>query len=246
MAPINLEEENHQRDAEFNRAMHGVSAQEPSQFMAMLKKDAKAHQFSSDEYWKHWEHRKADTETEQDREVSDGRARTYDRSMLMMWLLFGAGTESAIRVVDQTVSVLHLWVSAIAFFPSALTVFDHSYYNLTTDFYEHGWASSFHFCRYNPGEGFIRALARHEHYLAHMMGLRSGMRVLDVGCGVGAPAREIACFTDVHITGLNNNDYQIDRARRYTVDAACADRVDFVKGDFMVCARESGVEIILG
>ena len=74
MAPINLEEENHQRDAEFNQAMHGASAQEPSQFMAMLKKDAKAHQLSSDEYWKHWEHREAHTETEHDREVSDGHA----------------------------------------------------------------------------------------------------------------------------------------------------------------------------
>ena len=80
----------------------------------------------------------------------------------------------------------------------------------------------------------MQALARHEHYLAHMMGLRSGMKVLDVGCGVGAPAREIARFTDVHITGLNNSDYQIDRAKRYTTNAACADRIVFVKGDFMV------------
>ena len=35
------------------------------------------------------------------------------------------------------------------------------------------------------------------------------MRVLDVGCGVGGPARQIARFADVQIVGLNNNDFQV-------------------------------------
>lgn len=37
------------------------------------------------------------------------------------------------------------------------------------------------------------------------MNLKPGMRVLDVGCGVGGPAREIARFVDVEIVGANNN-----------------------------------------
>ena len=51
------------------------------------------------------------------------------------------------------------------------------------------------------------------------MGLKAGMNVLDVGCGVGGPAREIARFTDANITGLNNNDYQIARAGLYAEKA---------------------------
>ncbi len=66
------------------------------------------------------------------------------------------------------------------------------------------------------GEGFHASLARHEHYLAAQMSLRPGMRVLDVGCGVGGPAREMARFADVTVVGLNNNDFQIARGRKYT------------------------------
>ncbi|TEB36756.1 delta-sterol C-methyltransferase [Coprinellus micaceus] len=90
------------------------------------------------------------------------------------------------------------------------------YYDGATDLYEYGWAQSFHFSRFYKGEAFLASLARHEHYLASQMTLRPGMRVLDVGCGVGGPAREIAMFSDVNIVGLNNNDFQIQKGRRYT------------------------------
>lgn len=65
------------------------------------------------------------------------------------------------------------------------------------------------------------------------MGLKPGMRVLDVGCGVGGPAREIARFSGAHVTGVNNNQFQVERARKYTAKAGLSDQVDFVKGDFM-------------
>ena len=67
-----------------------------------------------------------------------------------------------------------------------------------------------------------------------MMGIREGMRVLDVGCGVGGPAREIAKFTDANIVGLNNNDYQIERATRYAAKEGLSNQLSFTKGDFMV------------
>ncbi len=72
------------------------------------------------------------------------------------------------------------------------------------------------------------------------MGLRPGMRVLDVGCGVGGPAREIARFSDVTIVGLNNNDFQIGRARKYTKLAGLEGQVTFVKGDFMKLGEQFG------
>jgi len=72
------------------------------------------------------------------------------------------------------------------------------------------------------------------------MQLRPGMRVLDVGCGVGGPAREIAQFSDATIVGLNNNDFQIQRARKYTQKAGLEGQVTFVKGDFMKLAEQFG------
>ena len=132
------------------------------------------------------------------------------------------------------------------------------YYDGATTLYEWGWGSCFHFCRFYKGEGFYQAvrrffhwfllgvvltsdqLARHEHYLATNMGLKRGMRVLDVGCGIGGPAREMAQFLDIHIVGLNNNDYQIGRARGLTAKAGLSDRVTFVKGDFMKLTEQFG------
>ena len=68
------------------------------------------------------------------------------------------------------------------------------------------------------------------------------MRVLDVGCGVGGPAREIAEFANVRIVGVNNNDFQIGRARRYTAKRGQQKQVTFVKGDFMNLSEIFGEE----
>jgi len=116
-----------------------------------------------------------------------------------------------------------------------------NYYNLATDLYETGWCQSFHFCRFAYGEPFHQAIARHEHYLAHQMGMREGMTVLDVGCGVGGPAREIAKFTGARIIGLNNNDYQIARATQYAFKEGLESQLSFTKGDFMVCSLDNSV-----
>lgn len=107
------------------------------------------------------------------------------------------------------------------------------YYNLATDLYEYGWGQSFHFCRFAYGEPFAQAIARHEHYLAHVMGLRDNMRVLDVGCGVGGPAREMVKFSGCNVIGLNNNDYQIERATHYAAKQGLSNKLKFTKGDFM-------------
>ncbi|KAL5610632.1 hypothetical protein FOBRF1_006749 [Fusarium oxysporum] len=107
------------------------------------------------------------------------------------------------------------------------------YYNLATDLYEYGWSQCFHFCRFAYGESFHRAIARHEHYLAHQIGIKSGMKVLDVGCGIGGPAREIVKFTGAHITGINITGYQVQRATHYAQKEGLSHLLDFVQGDFM-------------
>ncbi|CAL1707228.1 unnamed protein product [Somion occarium] len=114
------------------------------------------------------------------------------------------------------------------------------YYDAATLVYEYAWSGSFHFSRFYKGEGFTASLARHEHYLAAQMNLRPGMRVLDVGCGVGGPAREIARFADVNIVGVNNNQYQVNRANKHAKRAKLDDRIQFVKGDFMKLSEQFG------
>jgi len=107
------------------------------------------------------------------------------------------------------------------------------YYDSATELYMYGWGTSFHFARYYPGEAFYQAIARHEHYLSAQMGLKPGMRVLDVGCGVGGPAREIARFSGAEVVGVNNNQFQVNIAKKLTAKAGLSNQVDFVKGDFM-------------
>ncbi|RGB34794.1 S-adenosyl-L-methionine-dependent methyltransferase [Rhizophagus diaphanus] len=116
---------------------------------------------------------------------------------------------------------------------SNYTNMTNAYYNIATDFYEYGWGESFHFCRFYPGENFYQAIARHEHYLAMQLNIKSGMKVLDVGCGVGGPAREICQLSGAHITGINNNDYQISRAIRSAARIGIDNKTNFIKGNFM-------------
>ncbi|KAL2634511.1 hypothetical protein R1flu_005990 [Riccia fluitans] len=107
------------------------------------------------------------------------------------------------------------------------------YYDLATSFYEYGWGESFHFAHRLNGESLKESIKRHEHFLALNLGLKPDMKVLDVGCGIGGPLREIAAFSGAQITGLNNNSYQISRGevlnKKVGLDKIC----NFMKADFM-------------
>ena len=107
------------------------------------------------------------------------------------------------------------------------------YYDLVTDFYEYGWGDSFHFAPRAPNESFPDSLARHQRYLAQRLALRPGMRVVDLGCGVGGPLREIARVSGAVIVGVNNNEYQLERARKLTDEAGLGHLAEFLKCDFM-------------
>jgi sterol 24-C-methyltransferase len=107
------------------------------------------------------------------------------------------------------------------------------YYDLVTDFYEYGWGESFHFAPRHRGESMQASLARHEFFLAHTLGLKPGMKVLDVGCGVGGPMRAIARFSGANVVGVNNNDYQIERGTRQNRAARLDGQCSFLKADFM-------------
>ena len=116
--------------------------------------------------------------------------------------------------------------------------FVNRYYDLVTDFYEFGWGQSFHFAPRRRGESFKASLLRHQHFLAEELSLKPGMQVIDLGCGVGGPMGNLARQTGASFVGLNNNAYQIERAKLHTrgVDSLCR----FIHGDYMQIPDEDG------
>ena len=111
--------------------------------------------------------------------------------------------------------------------------FNNLYYDLVTDFYEYGWGTSFHFAPGVPGERMETSQQRHQHLLAHRIGLGPGMAVADLGCGIAGPLLEIARFSGAKIVGVNSNEYQLKKARRRTEEAGLSSQVEFLHCDFL-------------
>jgi sterol 24-C-methyltransferase len=107
------------------------------------------------------------------------------------------------------------------------------YYDLATDFYESGWGESFHFAPRYVGEALETSLVRHELQLALALSLRPGMKVLDVGCGIGGPMRSLARFSGAHIVGVNINAYQVERAEQRNRETRLSDCCEVLNADFM-------------
>lgn len=107
------------------------------------------------------------------------------------------------------------------------------YYDLVTSFYEWGWGHSFHFAPRCKWESRESGMLRHEFFLGLKMQMKKGDVILDLGCGVGGPARNIARFTDASIIGINNNDIQLKRAREITKEQGLDKNCSFEKADFM-------------
>ena len=108
-----------------------------------------------------------------------------------------------------------------------------TFYDLVTDFYEFGWGRSFHFAPAKEGASFEEAIAEHQHYLGEAMGLKPGMNVLDVGCGVGGPLRSIAGRFGVSVVGLNISEYQLRKCAEYNKGAGLGHVCSVVQGDFL-------------
>jgi len=108
-----------------------------------------------------------------------------------------------------------------------------SYYELATLFYEWGWGTSFHFAYRRAFESFAESIRRHEYYLAGRLGVSKKAKVLDVGCGIGGPMRNIARFTGAHVTGITLNEYQVQRGNQLNKSERLETQCLSVQGDFM-------------
>jgi cyclopropane fatty-acyl-phospholipid synthase-like methyltransferase len=63
------------------------------------------------------------------------------------------------------------------------------------------------------------------------LALRPGSRVLDVGCGTGAPAIRLAKQADVHVVGITTSRRQVEMANASASAATVSDRVRFAHAD---------------
>jgi sterol 24-C-methyltransferase len=107
------------------------------------------------------------------------------------------------------------------------------YFERVTDTYREKWSESFHFAVFNGSEPLEEAIRNTERRLADEAQFRPGMKLLDVGCGVGGPALNLAEYSGAHVTGVNIVESQLAVARRRAAERGLSDRVRFVLGDAM-------------
>jgi sterol 24-C-methyltransferase len=71
-------------------------------------------------------------------------------------------------------------------------------------------SDDFHFCRAFRGDQDIVSRQRHKHYLFSRLRLKPGMTVLDLGCGSGSAALELALFADVRVFGVDTDNTRVN------------------------------------
>ncbi len=108
-----------------------------------------------------------------------------------------------------------------------------SYYDLCSEFMQYGWSESLHFAPLKPGETLENSIVRHQRLMIEKLQLREGMRVIDVGCGVGGPMRRVARESGARVLCLNNNEQQLEKARQRNIEAGLDHMAEYMKCNFM-------------
>lgn len=106
------------------------------------------------------------------------------------------------------------------------------FYNLVTDFYEWGWGQSFHFGPRFKNETFMESIKRAEYHLCSRLGMKPGVRAIDIGCGVGGPMRNMAIFSGAQIDGITINQYQVNIGNKYNEQLQLSHLCKLTQGDF--------------
>ena len=107
------------------------------------------------------------------------------------------------------------------------------YYSLCSEFMQFGWNESLHFAPLARDESLEESIVRHQRLMIEKLGLREGMVVVDVGCGVGGPMRRVARESGARVVCINNNELQLDRARQRNIESGLDHLAEYIKCDFM-------------
>lgn len=113
------------------------------------------------------------------------------------------------------------------------TVTVNEYYDMCSEFMQFGWSESLHFAPLRHAETLEESIVRHQRTMIELLELREGMKVVDVGCGVGGPMRQVARVSSATVVGINNNERQLEMARRRNVEAGLDHMAEYVKCNFM-------------
>src|SRR6266542_3775146 len=107
-----------------------------------------------------------------------------------------------------------------------------AYFDLITDEGRLFYGDSFHFGYFRTGsETLAQALDAHTDLVAEMARPRGEQHILDVGCGLGAPAVRIAERYGCEITAVNISREQIRQGRQLIEQRQMSHRVRIVRGD---------------
>ncbi|MBW4717836.1 SAM-dependent methyltransferase [Saccharothrix obliqua] len=107
-------------------------------------------------------------------------------------------------------------------------------YDRVGDLVGEHWGDDLHYGYWDePDDDFRAATARLTREVVARLGTGPGQRVLDVGCGCGGPAVEIAATTGAEVVGVDVNPGALEVARHRARDAGVEHLVEFVLDDVL-------------
>ncbi len=140
--------------------------------------------------------------------------------------------------VNARVARLNAWVDRSRESESGGSSYDHTetvrdYYDLCSELMQFGWNESLHFAPLTPEETLEESIVNHERLMIEKLRLQEGMRIVDIGCGVGGPMRRVAAESGAKVVCLNNNKQQLEEARRRNLKAGLDHKAEYIECNFM-------------
>lgn len=125
--------------------------------------------------------------------------------------------------------------------PSAGEVAD--YYSALGPLLRMAWGDNFHIGYWDGPQDRRSPQEAADHFtdlLIERLGVGPGDRVLDVGCGIGEPARRVATVTGAHVLGITISRQQVEQATELTAAAGLSGKVRFEYADGMAMPYPDG------
>ena len=150
------------------------------------------------------------------------------------------GLKAAYRGSDVANRVQHFdgWIDRAFARDVGAIGYDHTetvkeFYDLGGEFMVFAWGESLHFAPLSPQESVEDSKIRHQRLMIAKLELREGMRVVDIGCGIGGPMRRVVRDAGVRVVGVNSNEIQMDKAKSLNAEAGLGHMVDYLACSFM-------------